>query len=506
MDDPDTTLDIVRDCCPWMESVKLNFGRLLEEQFELFVLGVRSPGLLTRFGGVRDPEQATALKQRMTAAPLTIHADSYTAGTKLMTPQHHQERRRRSVGTELSTAATAATLDDKDKQILGVTKARRKSINAFPTLVPLTWAPVCEHPIVVPTTIIVPPAIAVTDTDTDARADTVTTTALDASHWHIPSGRNGFLSNSIKNLQLQIPGDSLYAVLLWLTRAGLDGRLQGLRSFRLSGQETSAVFGVPSSAIHDFLAAHSGLEQLTLLSIQVEPAPSENPWDCLEGSEGSETLQLMVDYGSSPTPTTATAPTSSDSGITTRGAGTESHTKPEGDEGGAAAMTAIAAALTAVVAGNTAQPALYKGIHYKTHIPNYFADLISTNQSTLEELKSADPGATRSRGYAIQGYGPPHFPRRTARTLTLTTAASPSSDDRVFRTQSNQPRSLAAHPNLLPVLGLVHIPRQAQLSFCGSVPSKQPPVARSVFQPLGVVYAGTGSSEGADSFKCQLEG
>ncbi|KAK3820731.1 MAG: hypothetical protein JOS17DRAFT_793822 [Linnemannia elongata] len=397
MNDPDTTLDIVRECCPWMETVKLNFGRLLEEQFELFVLGVRSPGLLKRFGGVKDPEQAMTLKWQMTAAPLTLQASTeYTAGTKLMTPQL-QERRRRSVGTELSTAATAATLDDKDNQILSVTKARRKSINAFPTLVPLTWAPVYEHPIAVPTAIIVPPVITVTDTDTDAKTETVTTTALDAPHWHIPSDRNGFLSNSIKNLQLQVPGDSLYAVLLWLTRAGLDGRLQGLRSFRLSGQETSAVFGVPSSAIHDFLAAHSGLEQLTLLSIQVEPAPSENPWDCLEGSEGSEMLQLMVDSGSSPTPTTTSAPTISDSGGTTRGAGTESSTNPEADEGTAATMTAITAALAAAVAGNTSQPALYKGIHYKTHILNYFADLIATSQSTLEELKSADPGAIRSK-------------------------------------------------------------------------------------------------------------
>ncbi|KAH7044270.1 hypothetical protein BKA57DRAFT_517056 [Linnemannia elongata] len=397
MNDPDTTLDIVRECCPWMESVKLNFGRLLEEQFELFILGIQSPGLLTRFGGMRDPVQATTLERRMTATQLATHADIIdTTGTKLMTPQH-LERRRRSVGTEIPMSATTAPLDDKDRQILSVIKARRNSINAFPTLVPLTWAPVYEHPIVVPTASVVPPAITVTDTDNDARADTVTTTSIDASHWHIPSGRNGFLSNSIKNLQLQVPGDSLYAVLLWLTRAGLDGRLQGLRSFRLSGQETSAVFGVPSSAIHDFLAAHSGLEQLTLLSIQVEPAPSETPWDCLEGSEGSEMLQLMVDSGSSPTPTTATAPTNSDSGVTTRGAGTESDTNPEAGEGAAVAMKAIAAALAAAVAGNTAQPALYKGIHYKTHIPNYFADLIATSQSTLKELKSADPGATRSK-------------------------------------------------------------------------------------------------------------
>ncbi|KAF9126656.1 hypothetical protein BGX30_015150 [Mortierella sp. GBA39] len=395
MNDPDMTLDIVRECCPGMESVKLNFGRLLEEQFEFFVLGVQSPALLTRFGGVRDPVQVTTSKRCMTTArPTTYAKTSNTVGTKLMTPQH-QERRRRSVGTELSTTATAAALDD--KQILSLTKAKRNSISAFPTLVPLTWAPAYEHPIVVPTAIIVPPVITITDTNTDARTDTVSTTALDASHWHIPSGRNGFLSNSIKNLQLQVPGGSFYAVLLWLTRAGLDGRLQGLRSFRLSGQETSAVFGVPSSAIHDFLAAHSGLEQLTLLSIQVEPAPSENPWDCLEGSEGSEMLQLMVDSGSSPTPTAVTAPTKSDSGVATRGAGTESDTNPEADEGAAATMKAIAAALAAAVAGKFAQPALYKGIHYKTHIPDYFADLIATSQSTLEELKSADPGATRSK-------------------------------------------------------------------------------------------------------------
>ncbi|KAF9148288.1 hypothetical protein BG015_009991 [Linnemannia schmuckeri] len=392
MNDPDyMTLDIIRGCCPWMETIKMNFGRLLEEQFELFVLGIRSPALLARFGGIRDPVQATTLKRWMTAAPLTASTSTGgAAGSMLMTPQH-QERRKRSVGTEISTEVTAVLSEDKDRRMLSV-----NNINVFPTIVPLTWTSVYEHPIIAPAAIVAPPAITVTDKDTKTDTINSATLVINTSHWCIPSGHNGFLSNSVRNLQLQVPSDSLYAVLLWLTRAGLDGRLQGLRSFRLSGQETSAVFGVPSSAIHDFLAAHAGLEQLTLLSIQVEPAPSEIPWDCLEGSEGSEMLQLMVDSGSSPTPTTATAPTSSDSGGSTKGAGTESDTNPEANEG-AAAMTAIAAALTAAVAGNSAQPALYKGIHYKTHIPHYFADLIAASQSTLEELKSADPEATRSK-------------------------------------------------------------------------------------------------------------
>ncbi|KAF8948100.1 hypothetical protein BGZ47_006508 [Haplosporangium gracile] len=397
MNDPDyMTLDTIRECCPWMETVKMNFGRLLEEQFELFVLGIRSPTLLTRFGAIRDPVQATTLKRWMAAAPLmSLSSTIDAAGSILVTPQH-QERRKRSIGTELSTEATTALSEDKNRQMLSVNKARRNSINVFPIIAPLTWVPVYEHPIIAPAAVATPPAITVTDTDT--KTDTVASvpSAVDTSHWRIPSRHNSFLSNSIRNLQLQVPGDSLYAVLLWLTRAGLDGQLQGLRSFRLSGQETSAVFGVPSSAIHDFLAAHAGLEQLTLLLIQVEPAPSEIPWDCLEGSEGSEMLQLMVDSGSSPTPTAATAPTSAGSEVTTKSAGTESDTNSEAAEG-VTTMTAIAAALAATVARNSAQPALYKGIHYKTHIPHYFADLIATSQSTLEEIKSADPEATRSK-------------------------------------------------------------------------------------------------------------
>lgn len=386
MSDPDTTLDIIRECCPWMETVKLNFGCLLEEQFELYILGIQSFTLLTRFKGVRDLVQATTLKWWTTGAPLTTNTStSATAGSMLLLPQH-QEKRRRSVATEISTVATAAPLDDKVKQMLGATMPRGNSINAFPSLVPLSCASIYEYPVVDPTAIIAPPAITSTDTTT-----TATTAILDASYWHIPSDCNGFLSNSIKNLQLQVPGDSLYAVLLWLTRAGLDGRLQGIRSFRLSGQESSAVFGIPSSAIHDFLTAHRELEQLTLLSIQVEPAPPETPWDCLEGSEGSEMLQLIVDSGSSPTPTTATASTTTDSGATTKGAGAEHDMDPE------VTMAAIAAALTAAVAKRSAQAAVYKGIHYKTHVPDYFADLIATSQSTLEHLKSADPEAIQSK-------------------------------------------------------------------------------------------------------------
>ncbi|KAG0295064.1 hypothetical protein BGZ96_012637 [Linnemannia gamsii] len=389
MSDPDTTLDIIRECCPLMETVKLNFGRLLEEQFELYILGIQSPTLLTRFGGVRDLVQATTLKRWKAAAPLTTNTSTgATAGPTLLLPQH-QEKRRRSVGTEISTAATAALFDDKDKQMLGVTIARRNSISAFPSLVPLSCATIYEYPVIDPAAITAPPAITVADTTTAAA--TAATAILDASYWRIPSGRNGFLSNSIKNLQLQVPGDSLYAVLLWLTRAGLDGCLQGIRSFRLSGQESSTVFGIPSSAIHDFLAVHRELEQLTLLSIQVEPAPAEIPWDCLEGSEGSEMLQLMVDSGSSPTPTTATPSITADSGAATKGAGTERNTDPE------VTMAAIAAALTAAVTKSSVRAAVYKGIHYKTHIPDYFAHLIAASQSTLEDLKSADPEATRSK-------------------------------------------------------------------------------------------------------------
>ncbi|KAF9912094.1 hypothetical protein EC991_001040 [Linnemannia zychae] len=394
MNDPDTdaTLGIVRETCPWMETVKFNFGRMFEEQFEFFVMGIQSPTLLSRFAGVRDPVQASAsLKRWMTAGPV--------ASGSMPVSQQQQQVRRRSVGADLLTGTVAALtaaalLEDKERHMLSATKARRNSICAFPALAPLSCAPVYERPIIVPKT---PPAITVMDTEDTAT--TTTTATIDAPHWRIPPGRNGFLSNTIKDLHLHIPGETLYAALLWLTRAGLDGRLQGLKSFRLSGQETSsAVYGVPSSAIHDFLASHPGLEQLTLLSIQVEPAPSETPWDCLEGSEGSEMLQLMIDSGSSPTPmTSASAATATDAEgrKVSNSSGNGSHIEPEVDEG-AEAMAAVAAALTAV-AGSSAQAAVYKGIHYKTHNPDYFADLIAANQPALEQLKSSDPQALRSR-------------------------------------------------------------------------------------------------------------
>ncbi|KAG0277498.1 hypothetical protein BGZ95_005866 [Linnemannia exigua] len=342
----------------------------------------------------------TALRRWMTAGPLLTQTGSSATDAygSMLVPQQQQERRRRSVGAELSTAAesaAAALLEDKEKLMLRTTKARRNSMGTYSTLTSLSCAPVYEHPTIAPATIMAPPAITARDTDTKAMASAVT--LVDASHWRIPSGCNGFLSNTIKNLHLHVPGESLYAILLWLTRAGLDGRLQGLRSFRLSGQETScAVFGVTSSAIHDFLAAHPGLEQLTLLSIQVEPAPSEIPWDCLEGSEGSEMLQLMIDSGSSPTPTTTSSTATTEAGGVIKGTGNESVEVLEANEG-AETMVAVAAALAAAVAGSSAQPAVYKGIHYKTHNPDYFADLIATSQSTLDDLKSSDPQASWSK-------------------------------------------------------------------------------------------------------------
>ncbi|KAF9107790.1 hypothetical protein BGX29_004849 [Mortierella sp. GBA35] len=393
MDNPDGMLDNIRKWCPWMETVKLNFGRLLEEQFEMFILGIQPPVLLSRFGGIRDPTQATTLKRWMTASPTTTTMTSSNSKTGATLMPQQQERRRRSVGTELSAAVTVLEDKERDRLMLGTTKARKNSMIAFPTLVPLSCAPLYERPAIVPTISIIPP-ITDSDTETNTTTDTTTTAVIDPSHWRIPSDHNGFLSNTLKNLQLQVPGDCLFAVLLWLTRAGLDGRLQGLRSFRLSGQETSAVFGVSSSAIHDFLAAYPGLEQLTLLSIQVEPAPSETPWDSLEGSEGSEMLQPMVDSGSSPTPTTMDATGVNEETIRHRE--TENDVDPEAEDG-AEAMAAITAALAGAFAGSSAQSAVYKGIHYKTHNSDYFADLIATSQSTLEELKLSDPLASRSK-------------------------------------------------------------------------------------------------------------
>jgi hypothetical protein len=79
-----------------------------------------------------------------------------------------------------------------------------------------------------------------------------------------------------------------------------------------------------------------------------------------------------------------------------KGLGNDSDVEPDFDEG-LETITAVAAALTAAVTGSSAQPAVYKGIHYKTHTPDYFAGLIASSQPILEPLKSSDPQATRSK-------------------------------------------------------------------------------------------------------------
>ncbi|KAF9921182.1 hypothetical protein FBU30_008817 [Linnemannia zychae] len=365
VNDPDIALRIIREYCPFMEIVKLNFGRLLEEQFEFLILGIRSPTILHRFEGVRD---STEVSDR-------------------------QEQRRPSIGSEFS--MTAASMEKNDDLVQREPKDRENSLNIMPQRHdPLSFITDHETPVVVPTSMIAPQVHTSAALDDDTKLLTPTTVD-DTLCWHIPPGHNGFLSNTIRNLQLQVPGGSLYAVLLWLTRAGLDGRLQGLQSFRLSGQEISTVFGIPSSAIHDFLVAHPRLEQLALLSIQVEPALSETSWESLEGSEGSEMLQVMIDSGSTPTPANATSISASDSRVS-RDSDIENNTELEIDEG-AMAMAAVAAALTAAVPGNPTQPALYKGTHYKIHNRDYFADLIAAGQPTLEKLKSTDPQGNQSK-------------------------------------------------------------------------------------------------------------
>ncbi|KAF9425350.1 protein disulfide-isomerase precursor [Podila epigama] len=58
----------------------------------------------------------------------------------------------------------------------------------------------------------------------------------------IPECRpNGFLSDSIHTLILQVHHETILAILLWLTRAGLQGRLQGLRRFEIKGHDSMSV-------------------------------------------------------------------------------------------------------------------------------------------------------------------------------------------------------------------------------------------------------------------------
>lgn len=108
----------------------------------------------------------------------------------------------------------------------------------------------------------------------------------------IPDSPNGFLSNTLHTLILQVHHETIVAILLWLTRAGLQGRLQGLRQFEISAHESMSIMTskgkryvpVPASTasnqvhagvLHDFWAVFPGLEVCALHAVQITDDQTE---------------------------------------------------------------------------------------------------------------------------------------------------------------------------------------------------------------------------------------
>lgn len=110
----------------------------------------------------------------------------------------------------------------------------------------------------------------------------------------IPESPNGFLSNTLHTLILQVHHETIVAILLWLTRAGLQGRLQGLRQFEISAHESMSIMTskgkryvpVPASiasnqvhagVLHDFWAVFPSLEVCSVLAVQITDDQTEIP-------------------------------------------------------------------------------------------------------------------------------------------------------------------------------------------------------------------------------------
>ncbi|KAG0038359.1 hypothetical protein BGZ82_000392 [Podila clonocystis] len=331
----DLLLDRMREHCLFLESVQLTWHGFYEDQFEMFFLGIK-PEIKGRVGRPTPVVRPKPTNLRQPKA--TSGAE---AGTTTMTSQKEAPAfpKSRSEATNPSPETGTTSSPSPPEQIQQqVTRRVPMEKDLVRTKLPPEALSVIARAAgrVIPKTepkrakIYRPRTM---DHKEDSHhndsehgsgntmivlgSSADTTQRLPDLPGTIPDAPNGYLSNTLHTLILQVHHETIVAILLWLTRAGLQGQLQSLRRFKISAHESMSIMTskgkryVPVSTstssenlihagvLHDFWAVFPGLETCAVQAVHITDDQMEIP--------SRSTLILPPQGSGSPTTTSSGA-------------------------------------------------------------------------------------------------------------------------------------------------------------------------------------------------------
>ncbi|KAG0095600.1 hypothetical protein BGZ93_005686 [Podila epicladia] len=306
----DILLDRMREHCLYLESVQLTWHGFYEDQFEMFFLGIKPEirGIEGRPVPVVRPK------------PANLRQPKAVSGTEAGTTISSQKEalalpNSRSEGSN-SSVESRATSSPSPPELIQQQGTRRVPVER--DLVRMKLSPESLSVIAraagraIPKTeakkvIIIRSSAKDEDDDShpnDSEHRSKDTSIVQGSSptnkvrlpdlpGTIPDNPNAFLSNTLHTLVLQVHHETIVAILLWLTRAGLQGRLQGLRRFEISAHEsmsimtskgkryvpvstlTSSANPIHAGVLHDFWAVFPGLEICAVQASQITDDQTE---------------------------------------------------------------------------------------------------------------------------------------------------------------------------------------------------------------------------------------
>ncbi|KAF8950294.1 hypothetical protein BGZ52_003011, partial [Haplosporangium bisporale] len=330
----DLLVDRMREHCLYLESVQLTWHGFYEDQFEMFFLGIK-PEVKSRARPALRPKP-TSLRQPTNA---TAGVGTLNTATRAMTATNQKQE-----GPPLPSWRSEGSSPCPSKTGTTASSPPLLSIEMIQQQVAMRARPVMEQDLI--RTKLSPDALSVIaraagrtipkaepkkalidrhramdnalqSNAEDGSVDTLMVQGYSTDKARlldlpgtIPDSPNGFLSNTLHTLILQVHHETIVAILLWLTRAGLQGRLQGLRQFEISAHESMSIMTskgkryvpVPASTasnqvhagvLHDFWAVFPGLEVCALHAVQITDDQTEIP-DKSSRPQGSPELTTRL--------------------------------------------------------------------------------------------------------------------------------------------------------------------------------------------------------------------
>lgn len=309
----DILLDRMREHCLYLESVQLTWHGFYEDQFEMFFLGIK-PEIRGRGEGPAPLVRPKPAKLRQPKAVSGAEAGTTTTTTSLKEELALPNSRSEGSSSNPETGTTSSPSAPEQIQQQGTRQAPMEKDLVRTKLSPEAFSIIARAAgRAIPKTELkrVPidrPRTKDEDDDShlnDSKHRSEDTPVVQGSSLTnkvrlpdlpgtIPDTPNAFLSNTLHTLVLQVHHETILAILLWLTRAGLQGRLQGLRQFEISAHESMSIMTskgrryVPVSksmssanqihagVLHDFWAVFPGLE-ICAVQAQVTDDQTEIP-------------------------------------------------------------------------------------------------------------------------------------------------------------------------------------------------------------------------------------